>query len=190
MMYKYRCGEEIINVFVWCDDFHKVVTIHDKKLYERTIREDEHGKFFTWNRNKIYLNDWIRTSMKELKQKIDNDEWVTSDDLCQAIMSDGIENVRFIVPMDIEVARLSDHLYIADSSKRKDTLCKIDERWNREVKQNYKITLVPVYLDDEVIREATYYTSDLIDLIKHGSIKIVLQSDLNEDKRDLFIRNS
>lgn len=88
------------------------MTVHDKKLYKRTIREDEHGKFFTWNRNKIYLNDWIRTSMKELKQKIDNDEWVTSEDLCQAIMSDGVRNVRFIVPMDVEVARLSDYLYI------------------------------------------------------------------------------
>ena len=46
MMYKYKCGKEIINVFIWSDDFHKEVTIHDKKLYERTIREDEHGKFF------------------------------------------------------------------------------------------------------------------------------------------------
>ena len=183
MMYKYKCGKEIINVFVWSDDFHKGVTIHDKKLYERTIREDEHGKlFFTWNRNKIYLNDWIKTSMKELKQKIDNDEWVTSEDLCQAIMSDGVRNVRFIVPMDVEVAKLSDYLYIADSGKRKDTLCKIDERWNREVKQDYKIVLVPVYPDDEVVREEVYYTSDLIDLIKHGYIKIVTQSDWEKDK--------
>lgn len=47
MMYKYKCGKEIINVFVWNDDFHKEVTVHDKKLYKRTIREDEHGKFFT-----------------------------------------------------------------------------------------------------------------------------------------------
>lgn len=183
MMYKYKCGKEIINVFVWNDDFHKEVTVHDKKLYKRTIREDEHGKFFTWNRNKIYLSNWIRTSMKELKQKIDNDEWVTSEDLCQAIMSDGVRNVRFIVPMDVEVARLLDYLYIADSSKRKDTLCKIDERWNREVKQDYKIVLIPVYPDDKVVREEVYYTSDLIDLIKNGSIKIVLQSDLNEDKK-------
>lgn len=75
------------------------------------------------------------------------------------------------------------YIYIADSSKRKDTLCKIDERLNREVKQDYKIVLVPVYPDDKVVREEVYYTSDLIDLIKNGSIKIVLQSDLNEDKK-------
>ena len=182
MMYKYKCGKEIINVFVWSDDFHKEVTIHDKKLYERTIREDEHGKFFTWNRNKIYLSNWIKTSMEELKQKIDNDEWVTSDELCQAILTDGVENVRFIVPMDVVTARLSDYLCIADSSKRKNTLCKIDERCNREVEWDYKIVLVPVYPDDEVVGEEVYYTSDLIDLIKHGYIKIVTQSDLEKDK--------
>lgn len=181
MMYKYKCGKEIINVFVWSDDFHKEVTIHGKKLYERTIREDERGKFFTWNRNKIYLNGWIKTSMNELKQKIDNDEWVTSDDLCQAIMSDGVENVRFIVPMNVVTTRAFG-LCIADGNKHKDTLCKIDERWNREVERNYKIVLVPVYSDDEVISEKDYYTSDLIDLIKHGYIKIVTQSDLEKDK--------
>lgn len=65
-------------------------------------------------------------------------------------------------------------LCIVDGNKHKDTLCKIDERWNREVERNYKIVLVPVYSDDEVIREEDYYTSDLIDLIKHGHIKIVV----------------
>ena len=66
MTYKYKCGKDIINVFVWSDDFHTDVAIYDSKAarsYERTIREDKDGKFFTWNRNKIYLNDWIRMSM-------------------------------------------------------------------------------------------------------------------------------
>ena len=41
------------------------------------------------------------------------------------------------------------------------------------MKWDYKIVLVPVYPDDEVVEEEVYYTSDLIDLIKNGSIKIV-----------------
>ena len=101
MTYKYKCGNEIIRVFVWNDDFHNEVSVEDtktRKSYDRTIREDENGKFFTWNRNKIYLNDWLKISMKELKEKIENGEWITSDDLCQAIMTDGIENVRFMTP--------------------------------------------------------------------------------------------
>ena len=103
MIYKYKCGKEIIKVFVWNDDFHTEVTIEDtktQKSYDRTIREDKNGRFFTWNRTKIYLNDWIKISMKELKEKIEKDEWITSDDLCQAIMTDGIENARFMVPLN------------------------------------------------------------------------------------------
>ena len=72
MIYKYKCGKEIIRVFVWNDDFHNEVSIEDTKThksYDRTIREDKNGRFFTWNRTKIYLNNWVKISMKELKEK-------------------------------------------------------------------------------------------------------------------------
>ena len=170
MIYKYKCGKEIIKVFVWNDDFHTEVTIEDtktQKSYDRTIREDKNGRFFTWNRNKIYLNDWIKISMKELKEKIEKDEWITSDDLCQAIMTDGIENVRFIVQLNTTWG-----LFL-NGNEFKDTLCKVEERWNREIKQNYKIVLVPEKPDDSVTSSCDYYTMDFVSLIKEGVIKIV-----------------
>ena len=171
MIYKYKCGNEIIKVFVWNDDFHTEVTIEDtktQKSYDRTIREDKNGRFFTWNRNKIYLNDWIKISMKELKEKIEKDEWITSDDLCQAIMTDGIENVRFMVPLNTTCG-----LFFLNGNEFKDTLCKVEERWNREIKQNYKIVLVPEKPDDSVASSCDYYTMDFVSLIKEGVIKIV-----------------
>lgn len=164
----------MIRVFVWNDDFHNEVSVEDaetRKSYDRTIREDENGKFFTWNRNKIYLNDWIKISMKELKEKIENGEWITSDDLCQAIMTDGIENVRFIVPLNTTC-----DLFFLNGNEFKDTLCKIEERWNREIKQNYKIVLVPVEPDESVARSSDYYTMDFVSLIKSWHIKIVTQN--------------
>lgn len=171
MIYKYKCGNEIIRVFVWDDDFHNEVSVEDtktQKSYDRTIREDENGKFFTWNRNKIYLNDWIKISMKELKEKIENGEWITSDDLCQAIMTDGVENVRFIVPLNTRCG-----LFFLNRNEFKDTLCKMEERWNREIKQNYKIVLIPVEPDDSVANSADYYIEAFVSLIKCGNIKIV-----------------
>ena len=171
MIYKYKCGKEIIRVFVWNDDFHNEVSVEDtktRKSYDRTIREDKNGKFFTWNRNKIYLDNWVKMSMKELKEKIENGEWVTSDDLCQAIMTDGIENVRFIVPLNTKCG-----LFFVNGNEFKDTLCKVEERWNREIKQNYKIVLVPEEPDDGV-GSNDYYTVDFISLIKAGHIKIVV----------------
>lgn len=171
MIYKYKCGKEIIKVFVWNDDFHTEVTIEDTKTnksYDRTIREDKNGRFFTWNRNKIYLNDWIKISMKELKEKIEKGEWVTSDDLCKAIMTDGIDNVRFMVPLNT-----TGGFFFLNGNKFKDTLCKVEERWNREIKQNYKIVLIPEKPDDSVASSCDYYTTDFVSLIKEGYIKIV-----------------
>lgn len=172
MTYKYKCGNEIIRVFVWNDDFHNGVSVEDtktRKSYDRTIREDENGKFFTWNRNKIYLNDWIKISMKELKEKIENGEWITSDDLCQAIMTDGIENARFIVPLNTTYG----FGFFLNGNEFKDTLCKVEERWNREIKQNYKIVLIPVESDGSIASSHDYYTMDFVSLIKEGHIKIV-----------------
>lgn len=162
MTYKYKCGKDIINVFVWSDNFHTDVAIYDSKAaksYERTIREDKDGKFFTWNRNKIYLNDWIRMSMSELKEKIEVGEWITSEELCQAILTDGISNARFIVPLDTAYGT-------------KDTLCKVEERFNREVKQDYKLILVPVTPNDDTVRAAEYYTKDLAGLLRAGIVEI------------------
>lgn len=172
MTYNYKCGNEIIRAFVWNDDFHNEVSVEDtktRKSYDRTIREDENGKFFTWNRNKIYLNDWIKISMKELKEKIENGEWITSDDLCQAIMTDGIENVRFIVPLNTTCG----FGFFLNGNEFKDTLCRVEERWNREIKQNYKIVLVPIDHDEGIANSCDYYTSDFVSLIKEGRIKIV-----------------
>lgn len=175
MKYRYKCGNKEISVWVWNDDFHTEVTVtssKDSKTYDRTIREDENGKFFTWDKNKIYLNDWIRTSMKELKEKVDKKEWLTSDDLCQAILSDGIENVRFIVPLNIVSAR-GFGISLLDGNKTKETICKIEERYNREVKQNYKLVVVPAEPDETVANSGDFYTSDMMSLIHSGYIKIV-----------------
>ena len=175
MDYKYNCGNEVIRVWVWNDDFHTKVSVTDnktKKTYERTIREDECGKFFTWNKNKIYLDNWIRITMKELKDKIDSKEWCTSDELCQAILTDGVDSVRFIVPMNIVSMRVLG-ISFADGDKFKDTLCKIKNEYIHDVKHNYKLTLIPVEPSESIVSRREFYTDDMISLIQSGHIKIV-----------------
>lgn len=170
MIYKYKCGNEIIKV--WVANDHTNVSVMNKKSYDRTVREDKNGKFFTWNKHKIYLNDWMKTSMKELKEKIENKEWVTSDDLCQAILSDGIENVKFVVPLNV-VSIKGFGFSLLSGNEFKDTICKIKERYNREVAQNYKLIVVPVEPDETIASECDFYTSDMLSLIQSGHIKIV-----------------
>lgn len=99
--------------------------------------------------------------MKELKEKVDRKEWTTSDDLCQAILSDGVDNVRFIIPLNT----------VCEFSKFKDTVCKVEERWNREISQNYKLVVVPVDSDTAVISSRDFYISDMMSLIQDGHNK-------------------
>lgn len=175
MNYKYNCGNEIIRVWVWNDDFHTEVSVMDnktKKTYERTIREDEGGKFFTWNKNKIYLDNWIRITMKELKDKIDRKEWCTDSEFSQAILTDGIDNVRFIVPLNTISMKVLG-LPLADGDNFKDVLCKIKEDYLHEVKNNYKLQLVPVEPTEDTVSSREFYTGDMLGLIKSGIIKIV-----------------
>lgn len=175
MDYKYICGNEVIRVWVWNDDFHTEVSVTDNKTgktYGRTIREDESGKFFTWNKHKIYLDNWIKTTMKELKSKIERKEWCTSDELCQAILTDGVDNVRFIVPMNIVSMRFFG-ISFADGDKFKNTLCKIKEEYLHNIKQNYKLTLIPVEPSESIVSHKEFYTDDMISLIQSGHIKIV-----------------
>ena len=74
-------------------------------------------------------------------------------------MTDGISNARFIVPLDTAYGT-------------KDTLCKVEERFNREVKQDYKLILVPVTPNDDTVYEMDYYTTDLTGLLRAGIVEI------------------
>jgi hypothetical protein len=57
MYFKYHCGKEIIKVFRWAEtnQFNKTVSVDSgKKSFTRSLKEDENGEFFTWNKHKIY----------------------------------------------------------------------------------------------------------------------------------------
>ena len=84
-------------------------------------------------------------------------------------MTDGIENVRFIVPMNTTCG----FGLLLNGKEFKDTLCRVEERWNREVIRNYKIVLIPVEPDESIASSRDYYTVDFVSLIKEGYIKIV-----------------
>lgn len=172
MNYNFKCKNNIIRVWCWDTSYHDYVTIYtNERGYDRAIREDGRGRFFTWNREKIYLKDWIRLSMKELKNKIDNLDWVTSDDLTQAILTDGVENVRFECPLN-PISVTFDNIALCNASEHINVLCKISEK-RYKVGKNYKITVIPV--DENILVGAKdYYIGDMIGLIQSGHIKIII----------------
>lgn len=177
MTYIYECGNETISVWRTNDDVVAVEMYKDGHYrdYKRTVHEDENGKFFTWNHEKIYLDNFKKISIKSVKEKFENGDWVTDSELCQAILSEGIDKVRFIIPMSVVDCRINYNGYglvATNPNNRVNKVCHIVEDFNRKVSDNYKLRL---YADDEdmAVTYEDYYVSDLVGSLRSGYIQIV-----------------
>ncbi|NFH01304.1 hypothetical protein FC831_13635 [Clostridium botulinum] len=172
MHYKFNINDEQFRVWMWNDDWHNTVTINDNKTYkqyDRTIRTDNNGKFFTWNKEKVYLNDYHKITFKEFNNKLIKDKWILPDELTQMILNEGIENVIINAPMnkvDMVVSQLG--IVLSNGSEYSNVDCLIKE-YQYKVKDNYKINLVP--LNQNYVARS-FYTSDLMNMIKEGRVKI------------------
>ncbi|MBY6838749.1 hypothetical protein [Clostridium botulinum] len=175
MYYKFNIKNEQFRVWMWKDDFHNTITIEDNKThkqYDRTIRSDNKGRFFTWNKEKVYVNDYHKITFEEFNNKLIKNEWIISDELTQMILNEGIENVIITAPMnkvDKVVSQLG--IVLSNGNEYSNVDCLIKE-YQYKVKDNYKINLVPLS-QNYVAR--SFYTSDLLNMIKEGRVKIKLK---------------
>lgn len=179
MTYLYDCGNEVISVWRSNNEFSTKVTVQTNdngqyRDFDRTIREDKGGKFFTWNQHKIYLDNFKKTSIQDVKDKLERGEWITSDELCQAIMSEGVENVRFIIPVYEVVSRDPFGLGIISCSPNRhiDKKCHIVEEFNRNVRDNYKFKLYVDEYDGHTCRYTDMYVTDLVSELRSGFARI------------------
>ena len=100
-----------------------------------------------------------KTVCENLNFCVEKGDFVFSDDLCKAIISDGVDNVKFINEDGI--------------------LCKVKEISNHELERNYKIRLVPVEPKEDIASKFDYYTGDFLGLIRAGFVKIVIDENDN-----------
>ena len=177
MIYQYKLkNNKIISVFVSNDDFSTVVDIYEKnKTIELKIKSDNNNnkKYFVYKKEKVYLDNWIKSSMKELKEKVDQGKKIYSDELCRAILSDGVNNVRFLAPFNVVQASFLG-ISLLDGSNFEFVKARIVEEFNREIKNNYKIKLIPEEQNENISSSHDFYTSDFAQLINNGVIKIIL----------------
>jgi len=172
MNYLFDCGGEKISVWVnkYCED--RVSLWYDGKERIRTVHTDDEGKFFTWNRHKIYLDKFLKISKQEIINKLKNNEFVTDDELCQMLLSEGVDNVRFVIPMMTVDCRFMG-LVSCNPNKRVDTVCHIEEGFNRMVSDNYMFNFVPDNFDGSTLSHYDIYTSDFVSWLRSGDAKIV-----------------
>lgn len=169
MTYHFDCNGKDLRVFCWNDEWHTDVSVEtEHKSVDKPILKDDAGKYFVWDNTKIYLDKYKSISLKELDSKLHNDEWLTEDDFTQAILHDGIENVRFFVPMH-PLEGIAEFVTFTSSTTPEYLIeCKIDET-RYKVKEGYKITLKAI---NPAFGWDHYYTCDLFSLIKSGHIFI------------------
>ena len=64
----------------------------------------------------------------------------------------------------------------------------MEERFNREVKADYKLVLVPVTPNDDIMYEMEYYTTALAGLLRAGIVKVadsVKEKELQQEEYEL-----
>lgn len=168
MYYTYLCRDKRITVYVGLGNVETVTILDNKtgKQFKRSVHKDNKGLFFTWDKFKIYLTDWVRMPISQIKNKIETSGDLTTEEVCQAILSEGLNNVRFIVPM------YENEVQFGFLKGTKPTLCKVSESCESNIRMNFLVRFIPVESSNPNLY-VDYTTSELVSALKRGDIKIV-----------------
>lgn len=114
-------------------------------------------------------------TLKNIKEMLVNGTTFSDQDLCDAIINEGVENVRFLVPLRAVKSRSSiiPGVVEIDTDNRIDTECVIVEKDRRRVEDCYKIVFEPVNFTGQTLRDEEFYVSDFVSMLRKGEAKIL-----------------
>jgi len=166
MYYKYKCGEETLDIEVNKKRNNNIdaKVIKDGNVFLRTVDCDQQGKYIRWNKGRIYLDNWIRTTLLEIQEKIDDNEILTEEDITRAIISEGVDNVKFLCPMGSK----------SDRNKSLNKVCKIKETCSGEVEVSSDLKLEVINSTEGFSDNKTLEKSEFVDLLLERVIRIVM----------------
>lgn len=165
------------------------------KEYIRSVRKDENGKrFFTWDKEKIYLDDFIAYSPKELvKRFYDKDNTLYGGDICRTLQKYGMDSLRLYInvkPLEIidfpGIGRFT--FEVTSSFENKDKYVWIEYRFFPEYlrmpEDNYMLKLIPAKDKDlSIYPKKDYYVDDLAGLIFSCTDTFKLVENLRKDEK-------
>lgn len=144
------------------------------KDYHRSIRADENGKqFFTWDRKRIYTEDFLAFSPEELVKKFEAKEFNLRDEtLCHTLIKYGIDSLHVIINtsplMRVNFGNFSVGFEVF-SSFDEETIpveYKFQEEYLKRPTDCYKLKLVPAKEEEyDLYPKKEYYVSDLVSLM-------------------------
>ena len=138
------------SISIWDD-------LKEKDIY-RTIKEDNKGLFFTWNRIKYYINDYYKYTKEDIVNAINNKN-LPDDMFTQGIINYGVDKIVIKVP-----EKMYDYNY---GSMKKLIDSKIKEYNSFKISDNYKINTIS---NDG--RKENWYIINLIIFLIEGICKI------------------
>jgi hypothetical protein len=181
-----------VNIF-WNDLFkdekagtYGVAGVYDgNKEYARTVRLDNTGRpFFTWNGDKIFMDQFVAYTPEEIVAKINSkDEHVFSDDLCRTLMKYGMDSllvtcsVKKLDQFEIGGMLLSFETYsnIEDKSEYKDVVYKFVPEYLHAPSDGYKLKIVPANVEEySRYPKRSYYVGDLVSLLSSDNTDMSL----------------
>lgn len=135
---------------------------------KKKVRSDNDGKYFMWNGEHIYLNNYEHYKIDELSKQKD----LCDSDVIQAILKHGINKTGFMANMRVATSVIPGFGMLLSSDEVR-VLCKIRED-RHKVAECYKIELVPDREDLlTVVPGRSIYLSSITGFIKCGMMEPV-----------------
>lgn len=151
--------------------------------YSEVLKDASGKKYFTYNNERIYMNDFMAHTPEELLELMNGEEYISSDELIYTLMKYGINCLHVMqrkkpmggfvvggVIFGFESEQLGE-----DRSKWDNVEYKFIETDMFKLSDNYKIKLTPA---DEsnigVYASREYYVHDIFELLKHNTDEYVI----------------
>lgn len=153
------------------------ISFYEKdKEYTRTVRKDPSGRhFFTWDKEKVYMDSFEAYSPEELAKAFSSgDEYVYGDDICLTLEKYGIDSLHLLIKTKkLDIISLGGFTIKMETSSSFDKEEDFDwieynfvEEYLRRPQDGYKLKVVPTNKEEkEIYPWEDFYVCDLAGLI-------------------------
>lgn len=145
------------------------------KEFVRTVRiDDNNRRFFTWNKEIIYMDSFLAYTPEELVKMIHNKEHVLPDNICGTLIKYGMNSLKVkknVKPLErVDFGMFNIAFEVCHSTRRDDDRVWIDYEFVESlhsVDSCYKLRLEPVGENKGIYPSNDYYVNDLVGLLSN-----------------------
>ena len=177
MNYTFNTGDKKINTWISFESYNDSVSIYNEEGKEVAVAKlhnnTEGDLVFDHNGLEIPFRTFECVSMAEIKRMIEAGERVFESEFAQAIIHDGMHNVRFGVDMPVPDMIFPGTSIAIVGDKTQKCACKLVEEYLNMPHDKYKLKVEAVDENAARVCRDRYYMSDFLSLIKSGHIDIL-----------------